>query len=1179
MSVCWQRIRAQAAAVRARYEVEIGIPAPALLPLEDLADRLFLISVFDDPTLDPRMNGELNPSVGSIRVRVGLPPTRRRFVIAHELGHVVLEDLASALYQDDDTTIDERAGGEIDGEAGVLRAYNTRERHEQEANLFALELLIPAPDLWQALQRPGWTIAALAQTFGVSSDAVRTQLVNVCCLEPVLPSTAAASAAAASSFAPDPHQQQAVDAPLPLLVVAGPGTGKTRTIVAKYLSLVAQSIDPAHILALTFSNKAAEELRERILAALGSEQAVLASQIEVTTFHAWGLNFLRQYGHQLGLPLDLQLRSTGDLYVLLRHQLEALPLDHYKDLREPGMYLAQIIGAISRAKDELCDPPTFARLAAAESERLLADAERRNAGKTTKTAQQARDKAARDAARLRELAAIYASYTALLDAEGVLDYGDLIMRAVEALRLPAIAAAAHAQYQYILIDEFQDINYASGELVRLLDGGRGRVWAVGDPWQSIYRFRGAAPANLQQFNVVYPTATTRDLLLNYRSAQAILDASQALMTPDPLAASRGGLVAWRDAAASNRAVVEWVVDDADAEGAAIAHDILPHVYGNARRSPPCARRRRSSAARRVRPAARHIRHRRRRFSDHAVLCRTHAQAARIIAALQAHGIPVDQVGDLFDTPEIKDVLAIIGMVQAPSSIGMLRALTIPAYALDAEDMATLVGLAHQTHQPLLDAARDPAIIAQLGAAGRRSLQELHTLADDLATQSDAWQILTRYLFEHNAAVRVRIDAAAHSDFAARRALAALGQLILLARNVVRNAPNDRSPIDFVAYVRQLIEAGERVTAVVPSEHADMVQVMTVHAAKGLEFPVVYVPGLQEGVFPPRKQHGSIPALPELSHSAPGDDLQEERYLLYVAMTRARDRLVLSRALHRREKPVRRSPLLPGAADGSAAPWPIVQRAAGRACPSPPSTSRLLTAPLLRTPIPASGLETYARCPRQYFYQYGYQLDDDRSPYQQMHQAIREAAQELAQRAHHGSSLPSEAALHELTQLFFAEPTLADAIYRDDYFAEALRHVTQIWRDLPAAGSALIDRDHRYILRRPAGDVAVRIDRVEAGDAGPRWVRIRSGPARDGDHLSIPIMLYALTYLQEHGALDEIVIHYSATGARRAATPTPEVLATHTAAIDRLLTGIQAGDWTPSVGQQCMTCPFNLICPV
>jgi DNA helicase-2/ATP-dependent DNA helicase PcrA len=1173
VSVRWQRIRAHAAAVRARYAAEIGVPAPALLPLEDLAERLFLISVFDDPALDMRINGELNPAVGSIRVQVGLPPSRRRFVIAHELGHVVLEDLAGTLYEDDDTTIDERAGGEIDGEAGVLRAYNTRERHEQEANLFALELLLPAADLWQALQRPGWTIAALAQTFGVSSDAVRTQLVNVCCLEPVLPATAVA--AAASSVAPDPQQQQAVDAPLPLLVVAGPGTGKTRTIVAKYLSLVAQAIDPAHILALTFSNKAAEELRERIIAALGSEQAGLASRIEVTTFHAWGLNFLRQYGHQLGLSLDLQLRSTGDLYVLLRHQLEALPLDQYKDLREPGMYLAQIIGAISRAKDELCDPSTFARLAAAEAERVLADAERRYAGKMTKTAQQARDKAARDAARLRELAAIYASYTALLDAEGVLDYGDLIMRAVEALRLPVIAAAAHAQYHYILIDEFQDINYASGELVRLLDGGRGRVWAVGDPWQSIYRFRGAAPANLQQFNLVYPTATTRDLRLNYRSAQAILDAGHALMAPDPLAATRGGLVAWRDAAKSDRAVVEWVVDDADAEGAAIAHDILRRVR-RARRSSPCARRR-LGAARRVRSARPHIRHRRWRFADHAVLCRTHAQAARIIAALQAHGIPVDQVGDLFDTPEIKDVLAIIGMAQAPSSIAMLRALTIPAYALDAADLATLVELAQRAHQPLLHAARDPAIIAQLGAAGRRSLHELLALADDLAAQSDAWQILTRYLFEHSAAVRARIAAAAHGDFAARRALAALGQLILLARNLVRRAPITGGPTDFVAYVRQLIEAGEKVTAIMPAEHADMVQVMTVHAAKGLEFPIVYVPGLQEGVFPPRKQHGSIPALPGLSHSA-GDELQEERYLLYVAMTRARERLVLSRALRRREKPARRSPLLPGGPDGVSAPWPIIRRAAGRACPPPPSASRLLTAPLLRTPIPAAGLETYARCPRQYFYQYGYQLYDDRSPYQQMHQAIRAVAQELAQRTQQGTSPPDEAALHALTQQFFAEPSLAEATYRDDYFAEAMRHVTQIWRDMSAAVAAY-NRDHRYILRRPAGDVAVRIDRVEAGDAGPRWVRDRSGRARDGDHLSIPIMLYALTYLQEHGALGEIAIHYSATGDRRPATPTPDVLADHAAAIDRLLTSIQAGDWSPSVGQQCATCPFNLICPV
>src|SRR5262249_3763858 len=140
---------------------------------------------------------------------------------------------------------------------------------------------------------------------------------------------------------------------------------------------------------------------------------------------------------------------------------------------------------------------------------------------------------------------IYARYEEILREEKVLDYGDLIVQSVQALKIPVVAAAIHAQHQYILVDEFQDINYASGELVRLIDGGRGRVWAVGDPWQSIYRFPGASPANLQEFTAVYPNVAVCDLQLNYRSAQSILDSSHALMMPDPLFSARRGLKAWR----------------------------------------------------------------------------------------------------------------------------------------------------------------------------------------------------------------------------------------------------------------------------------------------------------------------------------------------------------------------------------------------------------------------------------------------------------------------------------------------------------------------------------------------------------------------------------------------------------------------------------------------------------
>lgn len=170
---------------------------------------------------------------------------------------------------------------------------------------------------------------------------------NVCCLDPFTPPNGSI-ASRPTSFTPDPEQQAAVDAPLPLLLAAGPGTGKTRSIVAKYVSLVRQGVDPASILALTFSNRAAEEMRERIIAALRQTAPRLAGRVEISTFHSWGLNILRIYGARLGLPADVRLLDTADLFLLLSNRLSDLRLAYFKDLREPTRHLMTIIQAISR---------------------------------------------------------------------------------------------------------------------------------------------------------------------------------------------------------------------------------------------------------------------------------------------------------------------------------------------------------------------------------------------------------------------------------------------------------------------------------------------------------------------------------------------------------------------------------------------------------------------------------------------------------------------------------------------------------------------------------------------------------------------------------------------------------------------------------------------------------------
>jgi DNA helicase-2/ATP-dependent DNA helicase PcrA len=240
---------------------------------------------------------------------------------------------------------------------------------------------------------------------------------------------------------------------------------------------------------------------------------------------------------------------------------------------------------------------------------------------------------------------------------------------------------------------------------------------------------------------------------------------------------------------------------------------------------------------------------------------------------------------------------------------------------------------------------------------------------------------------------------------------------------------------------------------------------------------------------------------------------------------------------------------------------------------------LLEAPLIRIPIPATSIETYERCPRQYFYQYGYQLYDDLSPYLRMHQTIRDRIQDLTQQTR-DDNLPAHADdVRATTWQLFVDHQMEDVLYCNDYFAEVLRHVTQVWQDLRSGFYAPDAVDRRYIVRRPDGDIVVRVDRIEQGAHGPQWIRTRSGREREHDHLSTPIILYALAAQHEHGAEFTIALHYTATGTLRPATPKPQVLEAHVAKIDQLLVGIRHGQWDPNIGQHCTTCPFNLICPV
>jgi len=287
------------------------------------------------------------------------------------------------------------------------------------------------------------------------------------------PDSVSAGKAAAPEPDLDESQKKAAHAEVcPLLVKAGPGTGKTRTLVGRMVHLLsAKQVRSEAILALTYSNKAAEEMRSRVGRVLPQESL----KIWMGTFHAFGLEILRKYGSRLGLPSDLRVIDPVDALYMLETALASLDLDYYRDLVEPARFLPAILTVISRAKDELKGPAEYQHEAELMRHRATTFEEIETAEKAS------------------EVARVYAFYQQGLQDQGAADYGDLISRSVTLLQDHVdVREAFRKQYEHIVVDEYQDVNTASRMLLRHLAGAGGGLWVVGDQLQAIYRFRGAA---------------------------------------------------------------------------------------------------------------------------------------------------------------------------------------------------------------------------------------------------------------------------------------------------------------------------------------------------------------------------------------------------------------------------------------------------------------------------------------------------------------------------------------------------------------------------------------------------------------------------------------------------------------------------------------------------------------
>ena len=593
----------------------------------------------------------------------------------------------------------------------------------------------------------------------------------------------------------------------PLVVFAGAGSGKTRVITYRVAHLIsAHDVAPRRILAVTFTNKAAGEMLERLLELLGDRGAA----VQVGTFHATCARFLRHHGESLGISKDFTIYDDQDQLALVKRVLRDLRLD------EKRYQPKAIAGHINRAKQEVQGPESI------ETPDPWSEVVRR----------------------------VYATYEERLIQANALDFGDLIFRTVRGLEADdSFREALAGRFSHVLVDEFQDTNQAQFRLVRSLSEGHRNLCVVGDDDQSIYRWRGADRRNILDFRASFPDATLVKLEQNYRSTQRILRAANAVIARNT---DREPKELWTDNEEGDAVLVVRTMDERDEARLVLrgVQELLAQGY---------------------------------RFSDVAVFYRTHAQSRVIEEALRSANIGYRIVGGtrFYDRAEVKDLLAYLRVTINPADdMSLLRIINTPARGIGKTTVTRLLDLAARHGRSLWSILEDEGLWTLRNATQKR-LAGFRTLISDLreVAVSDAplGEIGTELVERTGYAEMLMHDDTPEADARFQNV-----QELAASMDEFQREHPDAVLADFLENVTLQTSADERV-------EGDRVTLMTVHAAKGLEFPIVMVAGLEEQVFP----------FKGIDPWEDPEELEEERRLAYVAFTRAKERLVLSFAAVRR----------------------------------------------------------------------------------------------------------------------------------------------------------------------------------------------------------------------------------------------------------------------------------------
>ena len=828
----------------------------------------------------------------------------------------------------------------------------------------------------------------------------------------------------------------------PLLIIAGAGTGKTHVLTSRIVHLLNEKLaTPSNILALTFTEKATDEMMDRV----DRQLPYSYEEIAIHTFHGFCDKILREKGLEIGLNTSYSILTQIDQWMFIKKHLFELDLDYYRPLGNPNKFISALGTHFSRLKDEDISPEKYYEYAQNHA----------------------------DEKQLLEIALSYKKYQSLLIRENAMDFNDLqyyVLRLFE--KRPSVLKYYQEKFTHILVDEFQDTNFAQSKIVNLLASAHKNITVVGDDDQSIYRWRGASMNNINEFRKIFPEAEEVILKENYRSTPEILEVSHTVIQNN------------------NPYRVEKKLSSQIEKSSPVEVHSFNHYQQET-----------EYIASQIELISQD-----RPLNDFAILVRNHALAKPFIEEFKLRAIPfqIRNQQALATLTEIKDMIATLKFLANPhDDLALFRILKMPIYSFEMEDILALINETKLTHKSLYSFVKTDD-----------KFKNVHNMFADLIAFTkfnNVSRILGEFIKKSKYIQYLQNNQSVENE----EKIVSIASFLQLIREY-EQSHDDTSITSFLDYLSLLDQAGATLENSITKNVQDAVQILTIHAAKGLEFPVVFIPSLVKQRFP--GAHKSDPIeIPDnlVSEQIPEGDahLREERRLFYVACTRAKNKLFLTYSqFYQGPKKWKASPFVEEARKSDSSVF--VEHEATGEKPFKETIQVAVTqkvAPHEPKNLSYSKLETFSSCPLKYKFRYIYQIPTPSAHAANFGTSIHNTLKDIYQYLSTEKEITLDKCMefYEKNWIIKGYESSAHLNTRKEKGREIIKNYYEKNSD-PWIIPAFIEKD--FYLKTDKYTIKGRIDRIDLLEDGTyEVVDYKTGKSKKGSALDkdLQLSLYAL----------------------------------------------------------------------